>query len=139
MAPFSVAARGASVAVMPRRRTPNAIDPRVMNRVREFRVALGLSIEDLAIRTGLDEQKIRRVETGETRLTVDELPLFAEALGRDPADLVRSRRLELSDDARRIAELFEYGGLDESVRAAIRTLAEPGQAYVERTLTKKAG
>jgi transcriptional regulator with XRE-family HTH domain len=76
----------------------------VGQRVRESRVAAGLSQEDLARRIGLGRTMIAKIEAGKREVDALELAKFAQTLGvplghfltRPPE--VLSRRAELSDD-----------------------------------------
>jgi DNA-binding Xre family transcriptional regulator len=59
-----------------------------MNRIREIREAAGLSSDELAERVGTSGAQIRRLETGERRLTAEWMEKIAEELGCTPADLI---------------------------------------------------
>ncbi len=73
---------------MEKKRAYNAARPGVRNRIREHRIAAGISIEELAERVGVSPGAVQRKETGLRSVTVDELDVFAEALNVAPADLV---------------------------------------------------
>lgn len=61
-------------------------------RVRRARKALGLSVADLATRTGTDKGTISRIERGEAGISVERLQEIANALGMDPANLLHPPR-----------------------------------------------
>ncbi len=56
--------------------------------VRRFRVAKGLTQEELSNRCDFDQRYISQVETGQRNLTVLALYELAEALGTTPVALV---------------------------------------------------
>jgi transcriptional regulator with XRE-family HTH domain len=58
-------------------------------RVRDRRVELGLSQEDLAERAGLHRTYISSLEQGRRNVAVHNVVRLAEALDIDPADLVQ--------------------------------------------------
>ncbi len=58
-------------------------------RVRERRIALGLSQERLAEGTELHWSFVGRIERGKANLTLRNILRVAEALGADPGDLMR--------------------------------------------------
>ena len=58
------------------------------NRIRAFREAKGLSLDQLASLTGTSNQQISNLETGKRRLTVDWLRALSKALGCHPWSLV---------------------------------------------------
>jgi transcriptional regulator with XRE-family HTH domain len=62
-------------------------DRQVARRIRERRVALGLTQGDLAARLGLTPQQVRRYEAGADRLTAGRLHVVAETLGVGVAHL----------------------------------------------------
>lgn len=62
------------------------------NRVREGRLALGISQEKLAERSSLHWSYIGQVERGQNNLTLHNILKIAEVLDVDPADLVRGLR-----------------------------------------------
>lgn len=59
--------------------------------IRQFRNDAGLSQQDMADLTGLDQATISRIENGHQRVTVDQLRLFSEALGVTMAALLDER------------------------------------------------
>ena len=54
---------------------------RVRRRLRELRVARGLTLEAVARRASLDVSTLSRLESGKRRLALDHLPALAGALG----------------------------------------------------------
>ena len=74
--------RGASI------RACEGGSPSVDNRIRAFREAKGLSLDQLASLTGTSNQQISNLETGKRRLTVDWLRALSKALGCHPWSLV---------------------------------------------------
>ena len=58
------------------------------NRIRAFREAKGLSLDQLASLAGTSNQQISNLETGKRRLTVDWLRALSKALGCHPWSLV---------------------------------------------------
>jgi len=61
-------------------RKPNAIDVRVGMSVRQRRLLLGLSQDDLAAMIGVTFQQIQKYETGETRISASCLYDISQAL-----------------------------------------------------------
>jgi len=59
------------------------------NRLTEVRESQGLTIEDVAERTGLSVSYVSRLENGDRNLSVKNLNLFASALNVDPSELLR--------------------------------------------------
>lgn len=58
------------------------------NRIREIRKEQGLTIEELAERSGLSVSYVGRLENGERNLSVKNMNLFAHALNVSPPDLL---------------------------------------------------
>ena len=69
-----------------------AVDRHVARRLRERRVALGLTQGQLAARIGVTYQQVYKVEAGVNRLTVGQLAGLAEALGVGPAHFYEGLR-----------------------------------------------
>jgi len=65
------------------------IDLRVRRRLRELRGQLGLTLEDVASRAGIDLSTLSRLESGKRRLALDHLPRLAEALSVSTDELLR--------------------------------------------------
>lgn len=109
------------VDFMGKKRTYNAARPGVRNRIREHRLAAGLSIEDLAERVGVSPGAVQRKETGLRSVTVDELETFAAALNVAPADLVPGG-IGLSDEE--FGLIGKLRTMSERDRRAVQNLAE---------------
>lgn len=62
-------------------------------RISQWRTQRGLSQAALAMRVGLDQPKLSRIEAGERRVSSLELADLADALGVDPLDLLQDRPL----------------------------------------------
>lgn len=58
------------------------------NRLTELRNAAGLSIDEVAEKTGLSTSYVSRLERGERNLSVKTMAAFAQALGVTPAELL---------------------------------------------------
>lgn len=58
--------------------------------LRDIRIESGMSQEALAAELGLDQAAVSRVESGQRRLSVRDLLIWAEALGREPRELAIS-------------------------------------------------
>jgi len=58
------------------------------NRLREWRLARGVTLERLAAAVGTDKTQISRLETGQRRLTLEWMERIARALKCRPADLM---------------------------------------------------
>ena len=59
-----------------------------MNRIREIRKAAGLSSEELGAKAGTSATQIRRLETGQRKLTRRWIERISQALGCSPASLI---------------------------------------------------
>jgi len=82
-----------SVAIMAtaRRTTSNGsetTDARVRRRLRELRLANGLTLREVAARAHLDVSTLSRLESGKRRLVLDHLPPLADALGVSTDELL---------------------------------------------------
>lgn len=69
-------------------RRPNGDNGRMRYRIEQYREALDMSAAKLAELVGISRQQMRRLEKGERRVTNETLLALAEALGRDPVDLL---------------------------------------------------
>lgn len=58
------------------------------NRVREFRIAAGLTLEQLADRMGLSHSHVQRVETGKRGLSVPLAERFADVFGKTTQEVL---------------------------------------------------
>ena len=66
------------------------VDLRVRRRLRELRGRLGLTLEDVASRAGIDVSTLSRLESGKRRLALDHLPRLATALSVSVDELLGS-------------------------------------------------
>jgi len=64
------------------------MDKTYPNRIRQLRDDQGLTIEELAEKTGLSVSYVSRLESGERNLSVKNLNLFAHALDVPPQDIL---------------------------------------------------
>ena len=64
------------------------IDARVRQRLREFRNAAGLTLQQVAELANIDVSTLSRLETGKRRLALDHIPALAGALGVSTDDLL---------------------------------------------------
>lgn len=64
------------------------VDARVRRRLRELRGRLGMTLEDVASRAGVDVSTLSRLESGKRRLALDHLPRLAAALSVSTDDLL---------------------------------------------------
>jgi transcriptional regulator with XRE-family HTH domain len=65
---------------------------RVGDRIKRERIMWGMTQEDLAEATGIDRDKIAKIETGRRDVASDELPLFAGVFELAIDDLVREQQ-----------------------------------------------
>jgi transcriptional regulator with XRE-family HTH domain len=63
-------------------------DERVRRRLRELRLANGLTLRQVAARAHLDVSTLSRLESGQRRLALDHLPPLADALGVSTDELL---------------------------------------------------
>jgi len=63
--------------------------------LREARQAAGLTQRQLATRLNRPPSHVGKIECGERRLYIDELPSYARALGKEPAALLTTIRTSL--------------------------------------------
>src|SRR3954452_799487 len=63
-------------------------EERVRRRLRELRLAGGLTLRDVAARAHLDVSTLSRLENGQRRLVLDHLPPLADALGVSTDELL---------------------------------------------------
>lgn len=64
------------------------IDVRVRQRLREFRHAAGMTLQQVAELANIDVSTLSRLETGKRRLALDHVPALAGALGVSTDDLL---------------------------------------------------
>jgi Predicted transcriptional regulators len=93
----------------------------VENRIRAYREAKGLSLDQLASLAGTSNQQISNLETGKRRLTADWLRSLGVALGCHPWELVGDELpRSLTPDE---IQLFDsYRRLTVAQREAVRQL-----------------
>lgn len=61
----------------------------ILNRIKERRLSLGLTYQDLADKTGMSKSTLQRYETGFIKnLGIDKLEMLAQALGTTPRYLM---------------------------------------------------
>lgn len=102
----------------------NDTPPDVTNRIREVRKALGLTLEELAARTGISWQTIQRYETGVRNIKLESLKQIAEALGVTSAELMRDA-VTLSQEERELIEwLREHPRDRQLILSQLRVLRE---------------
>lgn len=71
--------------------TPKSIRRVLARRVCSWRMALGLSQEELADRVGLRQAQISELESARNNITIDNLHRLAAALGVRPHELLEDR------------------------------------------------
>ena len=71
--------------------TEDGVDARVRRRLRELRIARGMTLEDVANRSSIDMSTLSRLESGKRRLALDHLPRLAAALSVSTDELLRHR------------------------------------------------
>ena len=92
------------------------------NRIREWRKAAGLSLEELAFRVGSTNPTLSRYERGQRSLTVDLLVQLAPHLGCRPADLLPDPESVLNEAER--ALLTGFKELDPEDRALVQRMVQ---------------
>jgi transcriptional regulator with XRE-family HTH domain len=65
------------------------VEDRVRRRLRELRIARGLTLKSVAARASIDISTLSRLESGERRIALDHLPALASALGVSTDELLR--------------------------------------------------
>jgi transcriptional regulator with XRE-family HTH domain len=80
----------AIMATTPRKVFPpsETTEERVRRRLRELRLANGLTLRQVATRAHLDVSTLSRLESGQRRLALDHLPSLADALGVSADELL---------------------------------------------------
>lgn len=66
------------------------LDARVRQRLRTLRLEQGLTLQQVAQSAHIDLSTLSRLESGKRRLSLDHIPLLADALGVSCDDLLRS-------------------------------------------------
>lgn len=113
--------------------TDDQINWSQFHRVRELRLKLGLSQLELAERVGASSMMISHIETGDRRLRVDQLPVFAEALGVEPIQLVRDPD-GLADQVAAILAMMR--GMTPKEREQLLRLAQVLGPHPDKNLTE---
>lgn len=108
-----------------RQRRPRNFTDNLPNGLRRARLAAGLSLPAAAQLVGLDDESLRKRETGQVRLPAIEIDRFAKAYGCTEAEIL-GRAPELTHQEAAILEMFR--ALPEDKKA---TLYRLGAALVE--------
>jgi transcriptional regulator with XRE-family HTH domain len=66
------------------------VDVRARRRLRELRMARGLTLQQVAGRASIDTSTLSRLESGKRRLALDHIPALAAALGVSADELLAS-------------------------------------------------
>lgn len=66
----------------------NQINQEIGRRIRDFRVSLALSREEIARRLGVSRPSVANIENGNQNITVSQVFEFAARLGVDPQQLI---------------------------------------------------
>lgn len=106
---------------------PKILDIRYPNRIRELRLGLKLTLQQLAERAGLSKSFLGKLEIGERELSTAWMERIAPHLGVDPADLMLLDQGGLSDKERHI--IATYREIPEAMRASIEAVAESQQPF----------
>lgn len=106
---------------MTKRSTPAEDMP---NRLREHRVAAGLSLEKLGEMVGLTRAAVGLHERGERNIKDFHARRYAEALGIHPADLLSATDNPFALDAPLKKLVEDYKSLDAKGRQTVSQLAE---------------
>jgi transcriptional regulator with XRE-family HTH domain len=80
------------MATAPRDPSAATTEERVRQRLRELRLANGLTLRQVAAHAHLDVSTLSRLESGKRRLTLDHLPPLADALGVSTDELLTPPR-----------------------------------------------
>jgi transcriptional regulator with XRE-family HTH domain len=104
------------------------------NRIREIRLALGLTLDDIGDAIGTSGQQISRLERGQRRLTDDYLTRIAEVLGVPPTSILSQpepdparvldgtqKKVRLSEEEIALVRFWRL--LDPSTKRMVATLA----------------
>ena len=110
--------------------------PLLGQRIKHYRTAAGLTLDDLSKPVGLASSQLSLIENGKREPRLSQLQAIATALGVDSADLMRqeapSRRAELELELARLQEGGPYGRLGlPKVR--------PGKSMDDRVLEALVG
>jgi transcriptional regulator with XRE-family HTH domain len=117
-----LAALAAALGVTPSELTQIGFDP---GRLRQLRVAAGLSQRELAARAGTDRPTIAEYESGDRAPFYDRLAMLASALGVPPTELTQA-------GASTLAELRVAAGLTQLAAAEHAGLIRTRYSALER-------
>lgn len=110
------------------------------NRIKEWRKAAGLSLEELAHRVGSTDATLSRYENGRRSITIDLLVQLAPHLGCRPADLLPDPEASMTGEERRLLGLVRRLGaadrqtLERFALAMAQTPIEAAPAALRRHL-----
>lgn len=113
-----------------RGRKPKLPDESSPNRIREWRMARGMTIDELAQRMQSNSQTVHRHETGNNEMTLARLERYAEVLGVKVEELLATAH-RVPPGVRALVDIAEhltYEDRDKLVRMG-RVLAEPPAPY----------
>lgn len=71
-----------------------SLDVEIGRRLRQARIAKGLTLKDMAASVGLSHQAIQKYENGESRLSLSTLAQLRQHIGIEPADLLPAIRAD---------------------------------------------
>lgn len=71
-----------------------SLDVEIGRRLRQARIAKGLTQKEMATSIGLSHQAIQKYENGETRLSLSTLAQLRQHIGIEPADLLPAIRVD---------------------------------------------
>ena len=115
----------------PMSRLQHPAPPNAFNRIRDVRLSKGLTLEQLAEKTGLQWQSLQRYETGARNVSTAKLYVIAKALGVAPSELVSESDDGLSDEERDLIEYLRTHPRDKAVLLStyrgLRDNARPSQ------------
>lgn len=86
----------------------------MLNQIRKYRRAAGLTLEELGDRMGVSTSQIVKLERGERRLTLEWMERLAKALGVRPTDLIGSSTVPFIGWLRASGEVDLYGEDEEA-------------------------
>ncbi len=124
------------------RRLAQEVDRLVGQRIRERRLARGITQQGLAKALGISYQQVQKYENGTNRISAGRLFVLARLLGADVADFFPTKEetteanrvgslVEFSEDA--VAAAKDFMALDsQRVRQALRGLLRALRQEVER-------
>lgn len=84
-----------------------SLDVEIGRRLRQARIANGLTQKDMAQSIGVSHQAVQKYESGETRLSLSTLALLRQQLGIEAADLLPSIRADGTSVADPLANMAQ--------------------------------